>query len=90
MSVQSFGVVKAPGGHKIELLDYLAPPDRKRRGYLSPCDVGSVHVALIVDDLDAVLNAIAASRWKSAGKTANTHLRPECREARRLRSRSRR
>jgi catechol 2,3-dioxygenase-like lactoylglutathione lyase family enzyme len=48
--------------------DYLAPPERKRRGDLSPCDVGSVHVALIVDDLDAVLNAIAASGWKSAGK----------------------
>ena len=26
------------------------------------------HVALIVDDLDAVLNAIAGSGWKSAGK----------------------
>src|SRR5205085_3952853 len=23
-------VVKAPGGHKIELLEYLAPPDRKK------------------------------------------------------------
>src|SRR4029077_18372514 len=24
-------VVKAPGGHKIELLEYLAPPDRKKQ-----------------------------------------------------------
>jgi glyoxylase I family protein len=54
-------------GHKIELLEYLAPADRKHVG-LRPCDVGSVHVALLVDDLDAVLNTIAASGWKAAGK----------------------
>ena len=60
-------VVKAPGGHKIELLEYLAPPDRKRVD-LRPCDVGSVHVALTVDNLDAVLSKIAASGWKAAGK----------------------
>ena len=59
--------LKAPGGHKIELLEYLAPSDRKHVD-LRPCDVGSVHVALLVDDLDAVLNAIAASGWKAAGK----------------------
>jgi catechol 2,3-dioxygenase-like lactoylglutathione lyase family enzyme len=61
-------VLKAPGGHKIELLEYLAPPDRKQHVNLRPCDVGSVHVALIVDDLDAVLERIAASGWKAAGK----------------------
>ena len=61
-------VVKVPGGHKIELLEYLAPPERKRHVDLRPCDVGSVHVALIVDDLDAILNAINASGWKAAGK----------------------
>jgi catechol 2,3-dioxygenase-like lactoylglutathione lyase family enzyme len=60
-------VVKAPGGHKIELLEYLAPPDRKHID-LRPCDVGSVHVALTVDDLDAILQKIAASGWKAAGK----------------------
>lgn len=61
-------VVKAPGGHKIELLEYLAPPDRKQHVDLRPCDVGSVHVALSVDNLDAVLQKIAASGWKAAGK----------------------
>jgi catechol 2,3-dioxygenase-like lactoylglutathione lyase family enzyme len=61
-------VVKAPGGHKIELLEYLAPPQRKAGVDLRPCDVGSVHVALVVDDLDAILNAINASGWKAAGK----------------------
>ena len=60
-------VLKTPGGHKIELLEYLAPADRKRAN-LRPCDVGSVHVALLVEDLDAVLAQIAASGWKAAGK----------------------
>src|SRR5712692_7086530 len=60
-------VVKAPGGHKIELLEYLAPVDRKHVD-LRPCDVGSVHVAFTVDNLDAVLSAMAASGWGAAGK----------------------
>jgi catechol 2,3-dioxygenase-like lactoylglutathione lyase family enzyme len=60
-------VVKAPNGHKIELLQYLAPPDRKHVA-VRPCDIGSVHVALIVDDLDSVLSKIAESGWKVAGK----------------------
>jgi catechol 2,3-dioxygenase-like lactoylglutathione lyase family enzyme len=58
-------VVKAPG-HKIELLEYRAPADRKRVA-ARPCDVGSVHVALVVDELDTVLEQIAASGWKAAG-----------------------
>jgi glyoxylase I family protein len=61
-------VLKAPGGHKIELLEYLAPPERKRHAEFQPCDAGAVHVALIVDDLDASLSAINASGWKAAGK----------------------
>jgi len=62
----SIAVLKAPG-HKIELLEYLAPADKKRVD-LRPCDVGSMHVALTVDDLDAVLEKIAASGWKAAGE----------------------
>ncbi len=54
-------------GHKIELLEYLAPTDRERVG-LRPCDVGSVHIALTVENLDAMLNAIAASGWSAAGQ----------------------
>lgn len=53
-------------GHKIELLEYQAPFDRQHFRP-RPCDVGSVHVAFVVDDLDAVLQAIAASGWKAAG-----------------------
>src|SRR5438045_7462898 len=48
-------VLKAPGGHKIELLEYLAPPDRKQNVDRRPCDVGSVHVALLVDKFEALL-----------------------------------
>jgi len=62
----SIAVLKAPG-HRIELLEYHAPSDRKRAD-LRPCDIGSVHVALTVDSLDAVLSTIAASGWKAAGK----------------------
>jgi catechol 2,3-dioxygenase-like lactoylglutathione lyase family enzyme len=60
-------VLREPGGHKIELLEYLAPADRKRAD-IQPCDVGSVHVALLIHDLAAVLERIAASNWKAAGK----------------------
>lgn len=61
-------VLKAPGGHKIELLEYLAPPDRKKHVDLRPCDVGAVHVALLVDDLEPILQGISASGWKAAGR----------------------
>jgi len=61
-------VLKAPSGHKIELLEYLAPPERTKHADLRPCDVGAVHVALLVDDLDAVLEKILASGWKAAGR----------------------
>jgi catechol 2,3-dioxygenase-like lactoylglutathione lyase family enzyme len=60
-------VLKTPAGHKIELLEYLAPADRKRPN-LRPCDVGSVHVALLVDDLGAALGRIAACGWKTSGQ----------------------
>ena len=61
-------VVKAPGGHKIELLEYLAPADRKNDVDRRPCDVGHAHVALTVDDLESILQTIAASGWEAAGK----------------------
>lgn len=63
-------------GHKIELLEYLGPPDRKQHVDLRPCDVGFVHVALVVDELDAVLNKIAASGWKPAGKAQTLQAGP--------------
>ena len=61
-------VVKAPGGYKIELLEYLAPPDRKQNADFRPCDVGQVHLALTVENLEPLLQKIATSGWKAAGK----------------------
>ena len=68
-------VLKAPGGHKIELLEYLAPADRKP-GNLRPCDVGFVHIALLVDDLERMLHKIATSGWKAAGKPQTLKVGP--------------
>ena len=76
-------------GHKIELLEYLSPADRKRID-LKPCDVGSVHVAFTVDNLDAILNTIAASGWKAAGKPQTITVGPNAGQTRRLCSRPRR
>ena len=68
-------VLKTPGGHKIELLEYLAPANRKRAN-LRPCDVGSVHVALLVEDLDVVLAQIGASGWEPGGKPQRLNTGP--------------
>ena len=61
-------VLKTPAGQKIELLEYFAPADRRKNFDLRPCDLGHVHVALIVDDLEAVLERIAVSGWHAAGR----------------------
>src|SRR5205807_9767985 len=68
-------------GHKIELLEYLAPKDRRRID-VRPCDVGSVHVAFTVENLDDVLNTIAASGWRTAGQPQT--LRPRLNAGKRV------
>jgi glyoxylase I family protein len=68
-------VLKTPAGHKIELLEYLAPPDREDAD-VRPCDVGHVHVALLVDDLDTILEKIAGSGWKAAGEPQTLKMGP--------------
>jgi catechol 2,3-dioxygenase-like lactoylglutathione lyase family enzyme len=60
-------VVKAPG-QKIELLEYRAPANRKKQNDLQPCDLGHVHIALTVENLDDVLQTIVISGWKAAGE----------------------
>jgi glyoxylase I family protein len=60
-------VLKAPG-HKIELLEYRAPADRRQQNHSRPCDLGAAHIALTVDNLDEILERIAASGWEAAGK----------------------
>jgi catechol 2,3-dioxygenase-like lactoylglutathione lyase family enzyme len=49
-------------GHRIELLEYQAPADRK---VIKPrsCDVGSVHIGLYVEDMDAALARVAEAGW---------------------------
>jgi glyoxylase I family protein len=64
----NLAVVKTPGGHKIELLEYLAPADRRNDASLRPCDVGHVHIALTVENLQPLLKKIVASGWKAAGE----------------------
>lgn len=59
-------VLLAPG-HKIELLQYLLPDGREHLRP-RPCDVGSLHLAFDVDDLDAVLARIAAAGWTAVGE----------------------
>jgi catechol 2,3-dioxygenase-like lactoylglutathione lyase family enzyme len=49
-------------GHRVELLEYQAPADRK---IIKPrsCDVGSVHIALYVDDMNDALARLAEAGW---------------------------
>ncbi len=56
----------AGGGHHIELLQYLRPTNRAHV-CPRPCDVGSFHVAVNVDDLDAASEVCAQHGWTLAG-----------------------
>lgn len=49
-------------GHRIELLEYQAPADRTIMKPRS-CDVGSVHIGLYIDDMDAALARVAEAGW---------------------------
>ncbi len=59
-------MVQGPG-HLVELLEYSAPDDRK---VYKPraCDVGSVHLAFYVDNLDALLERVSAAGWHAVGQ----------------------
>ena len=61
----AIAVLQAPG-HRIELLEYRAPGDRAHLRP-RPCDIGSLHLAFDVDDLNAALAVIAARGWTVAG-----------------------
>ncbi len=61
----AIAILLAPG-HKIELLHYLLPEGREHLRP-RPCDLGSIHLAFDVDDLDAVLARVAASGWAAVG-----------------------
>jgi len=59
-------IVVAPGGLRIELLEYLSPDDRQVYRPRS-CDVGSVHIAFGVSDLDQMLTRVEAAGWNRLG-----------------------
>lgn len=54
------------GGQKIELLEYADPPP-PQGPFAAPFDVGSAHLALLVDDLDAVLARLESYGFASRG-----------------------
>jgi catechol 2,3-dioxygenase-like lactoylglutathione lyase family enzyme len=59
-------------GHRVELLEYQAPADRK---VIRPrsCDVGSVHIGLYVDDMDAALARVAEAGWVPVAEPQTVH-----------------
>jgi catechol 2,3-dioxygenase-like lactoylglutathione lyase family enzyme len=59
-------MVRAPG-HLVELLEYRSPGDRKIMKPRS-CDVGSVHLAFRVENIDALLVRIAEAGWKALSR----------------------
>ena len=54
-------------GHRIELLEYRAPADRK---VIKPrsCDVGPAHIGLYTEDMDAALARVAEAGWMPAAE----------------------
>ena len=60
--------LEAPGGHRIELIEYLAP---EGRGSVKPrpCDTGSAHVAFDVDDMGAAIAAAEVHDVRPIGPT---------------------
>jgi catechol 2,3-dioxygenase-like lactoylglutathione lyase family enzyme len=67
--------VEAPGGHRVELIEYLAP---EGRGSVrpQPCDVGFAHVAFDVDDLEAAIAAAEAHEVRPIGATVSVDQGP--------------
>ncbi|PPG62005.1 glyoxalase/bleomycin resistance/dioxygenase family protein [Rathayibacter sp. AY1C7] len=53
------------GPHRVELLQYDPPRQLESAG--SPAQVGTVHIALSVSDLDRVLELCAGHGWRPVG-----------------------
>jgi catechol 2,3-dioxygenase-like lactoylglutathione lyase family enzyme len=60
-----FVILEGPG-HSIELVQYRGPEERQHLRP-RPSDVGSLHVALIVDSIDGILDAAALHGWQAPG-----------------------
>lgn len=63
----TLAMVEGPDGHLVELLEYHAPAARQLMMPRS-CDVGSVHLAYMVGDLDALLAKVEAAGWPRLGE----------------------
>jgi catechol 2,3-dioxygenase-like lactoylglutathione lyase family enzyme len=63
----TLAMVEGPDGHLVELLEYHAPADR---AVMKPraCDLGSVHLAYMVDRLDELLATVEAAGWMRLGE----------------------
>lgn len=64
-AVMKLAMVRGPG-HDIELLEYFAPDPRQVMQPRS-CDVGSVHIAFLVSDIEGLLKIIAEHGWHTPG-----------------------
>ncbi|MBB4291484.1 catechol 2,3-dioxygenase-like lactoylglutathione lyase family enzyme [Rhizobium leguminosarum] len=71
------GIVGVPGaalrlamvegpGHNIELIEYSSPLGREHMEPRS-CDVGSVHIAFLVNDIEALFRRISEHGWHPPG-----------------------
>lgn len=63
----TLAMVEVPGGHLIELLEYHTPDDRQVFKPRS-CDIGSVHLAFNVSDIEALLIKIEEAGWRRLGE----------------------
>jgi hypothetical protein len=52
-------------GHRIELLQYSPP--HPRTGSSDPARTGAVHIALVVDDLEAAVTSCERHGWRTVG-----------------------
>jgi catechol 2,3-dioxygenase-like lactoylglutathione lyase family enzyme len=58
-SVVKAALIRLPGGHHVELFEYVQP--RGQRVAPRPCDPGSCHLALLTPDLPALYQKLEAS-----------------------------
>jgi catechol 2,3-dioxygenase-like lactoylglutathione lyase family enzyme len=64
------------GDHTIELLQYSVP-EGQQTYKPRPCDIGSMHVCLLTDDIDSMLKRVAAAGWNAVGVTQTVDAGPK-------------
>jgi catechol 2,3-dioxygenase-like lactoylglutathione lyase family enzyme len=67
-AVIDIAYVDAPG-HRIELLCYAAPEDR-RPSTLRPCDPGFLHLSFDVEDIEGVIDAVRPHGYEPVNPVA--------------------